>query len=145
MQMYTQSRARSLTQRGFTLLELLVVVAIIGLLAAFVGPRLFGNVSKSEVTTAKAQIEAFSRALESYRLDTGKFPDTAQGLQVLVVRPADSPRWNGPYLQKELPLDPWGNAYIYKRPGTNNKDFQIVSLGRDGQPGGSDEDADLSN
>jgi len=130
---------------GFTLLELLVVVAIIGLLAAFVGPRLFGNVSKSEITTAKAQIEAFSRALESYRLDTGKFPDTALGLQALVVRPPDTPRWNGPYLQKEVPLDPWGHPYGYKRPGNGSRDFEITSLGRDGSPGGTEEDADLSN
>jgi general secretion pathway protein G len=130
---------------GFTLLELLVVVAIIGLLAAFVGPRLFGNVSKSEITTAKAQIEAFSRALESYRIDTGNFPDTALGLQALVVKPADTPKWNGPYLQKEVPLDPWGHPYTYKRPGAAQRDFEIVSLGRDGSPGGSDEDADLTN
>jgi len=130
---------------GFTLLELLVVVAIIGLLAAFVGPRLFGNVSKSEITTAKAQIEAFSRALESYRLDTGKFPETAQGLQVLVNKPADTPRWNGPYLQKEVPLDPWGNPYVYKRPGNGNRDFEIMSFGRDGSAGGTDENTDLTN
>ncbi len=127
------------------MLELLVVVAIIGLLAAFVGPRLFGNVSKSEVTTAKAQIEAFSRAIESYRLDTGKFPDTALGLQALVTRPADAQRWNGPYLQKEVPLDPWGNPYVYKRPGIDGRDFQIVSYGRDGTLGGINEDADLTN
>lgn len=130
---------------GFTLLELLVVVAIIGLLAAFVGPRLFGNVSKSEITTAKAQIEAFSRALESYRIDTGRFPDSALGLQALVTRPPETQKWNGPYLQKEVPLDPWGNPYSYKRPGANNRDFEILSYGRDGSPGGTDEDADLSN
>lgn len=130
---------------GFTLLELLVVVAIIGLLAAFVGPRLFGNVSKSEITAAKAQIEAFSRAIESYRLDTGKFPETALGLQALVVKPADAQRWNGPYLQKEVPLDPWGHAYVYRRPGTGSRDFDIVSFGRDGSPGGTDADADLTN
>lgn len=138
-------RSSRLQTAGFTLLELLVVVAIIGLLAAFVGPRLFGNVSKSEITTTKAQIEAFSRALESYRLDTGKFPETAQGLQVLVNKPADTPRWNGPYLQKEVPLDPWGNPYAYKRPGNTNRDFEIMSFGRDGAPGGTDENADLTN
>lgn len=130
---------------GFTLLELLVVVAIIALLAALVGPRLFGNVAKSEVTAAKAQIESFSRAIESYRLDTGKFPDPAVGLQALVTKPADMPRWNGPYLQKEVPLDPWGNPYAYKRGGTEKKDFEIISWGRDGSPGGIDEDADISN
>lgn len=135
----TSSRA------GFTLLELLVVVAIIGLLAAFVGPRLFGNVSKSEVTTAKAQIEAFSRALESYRLDMGEFPETSQGLQVLVTRPDESPKWNGPYLQKEVPLDPWGHAYVYKHPGSQNRDYDIVSYGQDGKQGGSGDDADLRN
>jgi general secretion pathway protein G len=129
---------------GFTLLELLVVVAIIGLLAAFVGPRLFGNVGKSRVTTARAQIEAFSRALESYRLDVGKFPDTNAGLDALVDKPADAPKWNGPYLQKAVPADPWGNAYIYKQPGTG-RDYDIVSYGRDGVPGGTGEDADLTN
>lgn len=132
-------------QVGFTLLELLVVVAIIGLLAAFVGPRLFGNVSKSEITTAKAQIESFSRALESYRLDMGKFPETAQGLQALVVRPEESPKWNGPYLQKEVPLDPWEHPYVYRLPGNENRDYSIVSYGQDGKQGGSGDDADLSN
>lgn len=130
---------------GFTLLELLVVVAIIGLLAAFVGPRLFGNVGKSEVTTAKAQLEAFSRALESYRLDVGRFPDTEQGLSALVQRTDNATGWNGPYLQKEVPADPWGNAYIYTRPGQGQRDFQVTSYGRDGAPGGDGEDADLSN
>jgi len=130
--------------RGFTLLELLVVVAIIGLLAAFVGPRVFGNVGKSEVTTAKAQIEAFSRALESYRLDTGHFPDASQGLQALVARPQNEPKWNGPYLLKEVPNDPWGRPYQYVVPGSKS-DFDLLSLGRDGAPGGTGEDADLSN
>lgn len=130
---------------GFTLLELLVVVAIIGLLAAFVGPRLFGHVGKSEVATAKAQIEAFSRALESYRLDVGRFPETAQSLQVLVTAPENTARWNGPYLQKQVPVDPWGQPYIYQRPGPQGKDFQVMSLGRDASPGGAGEDADLHN
>jgi general secretion pathway protein G len=139
------TRARRAFSHGFTLLELLVVVAIIGLLAAFVGPRLFGNVSKSEVTTAKAQIEAFARAIESYRLDTGKFPDPAVGLQSLVIKPANVLRWNGPYLQKDVPLDPWGHAYLYRHPGTGHRDFDVVSFGRDGSAGGADEDADLMN
>ena len=140
--LFSLNRQRS---GGFTLLELLVVVAIIGLLAAFVGPRLFGHVGKSEVTTAKAQIEAFSRALESYRLDVGRFPETSQGLQALVSAPDNVAKWNGPYLQKDLPLDPWGQPYAFKRPGGGGKDFEITSLGRDGSVGGTGEDADLHN
>ncbi len=130
---------------GFTLLELLVVVAIIGLLAAFVGPRLFGHIGKSQVTAAKAQIEALSRAVDTYRIDMGRFPDANEGLQALVKPPADPARWNGPYLRKELPLDPWGHPYVYRVPGANGREYAIESLGRDGQPGGTGEDADLSD
>lgn len=129
---------------GFTLLELLVVVAIIGLLAALVGPRVFGHISKSEVTTAKAQIEALARALESYRIDVGRFPDATQGLQALVVQPPDTQKWHGPYLLKSLPLDPWGHAYQYKIPGTRS-DYEIASFGSDGKEGGSGDAADISN
>ena len=135
---------RPAAHKGFTLLELLVVVAIIGLLAAFVGPRVFGHLGKSEVTTAKAQIEALVRALDAYRLDMGNYPDTAQGLQALVVRPADAAKWNGPYLQKDVPLDPWGHPYLYKFPGAQHE-FDLISYGRDGVPGGTGEDADLAN
>lgn len=130
---------------GFTLLELLVVVAIIGLLAAFVGPRLFGHIGKSQVTAAKAQIEALSHAVDTYRIDMGRFPDPNEGLQALVKPPADAGHWNGPYLRKEVPLDPWGHAYVYRVPGTNGREYAIESLGRDGQPGGTGEDADLSD
>ena len=135
---------RPAAHKGFTLLELLVVVAIIGLLAAFVGPRVFGHLSKSEVTTAKAQIEALVRALDAYRLDMGNYPDASQGLQALVVRPADAAKWNGPYLQKDVPLDPWGHPYLYKFPGAQHE-FDLISYGRDGVPGGTGEDADLAN
>lgn len=130
---------------GFTLLELLVVVAIIGLLAAFVGPRLFGHIGKSQVTAARAQIEALSRAVDTYRIDMGRFPDANEGLQALVKPPADPAHWNGPYLRKELPLDPWGHPYVYRVPGANGREYAIESLGRDGQPGGTGEDADLSD
>lgn len=130
--------------RGFTLLELLVVVAIIGLLAALVGPRVFGNVSKAKTTAAKNQIENFSRALENYRMDVGRFPDATQGLLALTVRPQNEPKWNGPYLQKQVPTDPWGRPYLFKVPGPKSE-FEVMSLGADGAPGGTGEDADITN
>jgi general secretion pathway protein G len=128
---------------GFTLLELLVVVVIIGLLASYVGPRYFGQLGRSEITTAKAQIQAFSRALDQYRLDTGHYPTTEQGLNALVARPSSEPKWNGPYLQNAVPLDPWGKAYIYRSPG-GHSEYDILSYGKDGAPGGTGESADLS-
>ena len=134
-------------QRGFTLLELLVVIVIIGLLAAYVGPKYFSQLGKSEVTIAKAQIEAFEKSLDTYRLDVGTYPSTEEGLAALLVAPASTSggtKWNGPYLKKALPADPWGRPYIYRAPGTKSE-YDIVSLGRDGQPGGTGEDADISN
>lgn len=130
--------------KGFTLLELLVVVVIIGLLAGFVAPRYFGQVGKSEVNVAKAQIDALEKALDQYRLDTGRFPSNELGLKALVERPSSEPKWNGPYLKKAVPLDPWGKAYLYKTPGQKG-DYDLLSYGRDGQPGGSGEDADIGN
>ena len=130
---------------GFTLLELLVVVLIIGLLAGFVAPRYFGQVGKSEVNVAKAQIDALEKALDQYRLDTGHYPTTELGLVALVQRPTNEPKWSGPYLRKDVPLDPWGRAYVYKMPGEKGGDFDIVSLGKDGQPGGTGENADITN
>ncbi len=129
---------------GFTLLELLVVIVIIGLLAAYVGPKYFSQLGKSEVTVAKAQIGAFEKALDTYRIDVGRFPTTEEGLSALVTKPAEAAKWNGPYLKKEVPLDPWGRAYLYKAPGIKG-DFEIVSTSKDGQPGGVGEDADISN
>jgi general secretion pathway protein G len=130
---------------GFTLLELLVVVLIIGLLAGFVAPRYFGQVGKSEINVAKAQIDALEKALDQYRLDTGHYPTTEAGLVSLVQRPQSEPKWSGPYLRKDVPLDPWGRAYIYKTPGEKGGDFDLVSYGKDGQPGGTGENADLTN
>ena len=130
--------------RGFTLLELLVVVAIIGLLIGYVAPRYFSQVGKSEVTAVRAQIDGFEKALDQYRLDTGHYPSTEQGLNALVAKPANEPKWNGPYLRKAVPLDPWGNPYRYKSPSERG-DFEIVSYGKDGQPGGSGEGADITN
>jgi general secretion pathway protein G len=131
--------------RGFTLLELLVVIAIIGLLAAYVGPRYFAQLGKSETTTAKAQVDAFSKALDAYRIDTGRYPTTEQGLNALLVAPAGVTRWNGPYLSKAVPADPWGRAYLYRAPGSDGRDYEVGSYGKDGVPGGSGDDADVSN
>lgn len=131
-------------QAGFTLLELLVVVAIIGLLAGYVAPRYFSQLGKSEVGVARAQIDALEKALDQYRLDTGRYPTTEQGLNALMVKPANEPKWNGPYLRKGLPPDPWGNPFLYKLPG-QRAEFDIISYGKDGQPGGSGDAADLSN
>jgi len=130
--------------RGFTLLELLVVVVIIGLLAAYVGPKYFSQVGRSEQAIAKAQIEAFSRALGTYRLDVGAFPTTEEGLAALVLKPEGAAKWNGPYLDRAVPNDPWGRPYSYRSPGAHG-DFDIVSLGKDGQAGGTGDAADVSN
>lgn len=129
--------------RGFTLLELLVVIVIIGLLAAYVGPRYFSQLGKSERQTAKAQVEALARALDAYRLDTGHYPSTELGLNALVVKPASESKWSGPYLQKQVPPDPWGNLYVYRSPGQTGE-FDLLSLGKDGQPGGEGDGADVT-
>ena len=128
--------------RGFTLLELLVVMVIIGLLVGYVAPMYFKQVGKSEVKVTKAQIESFGKALDQYRLDTGHYPTTEQGLAALGAKPADEARWDGPYLKKGVPTDPWGNAYTYKRPGSHGE-YDIISFGRDGVAGGTGEDADI--
>lgn len=130
--------------RGFTLLELLVVVVIIGLLAGFVAPRYFGQVGRSEVNVAKAQLDALEKALDQYRLDTGRYPSTELGLTALVQKPANEPKWAGPYLRKDVPLDPWGKPYLYKIPGEKHE-FDLLSFGKDGQPGGTGEAADITN
>lgn len=130
---------------GFTLLELLVVMVIIGLLASYVGPRFFEQVGKSETKAALAQIDAFSKALDTYRLETGHYPSTEKGLQALVVRPANEAKWGGPYLQKGVPPDPWGQPYRYQSPGENGRDYDIVSFGKDGQPGGTGDATDITS
>jgi general secretion pathway protein G len=129
---------------GFTLLELLVVVVIIGLLAGLVGPKYFDQVGKSNTKIAGAQIASIEKALDQYRLDVGAYPTTEQGLAALSVKPTDVERWQGPYLKRPAPPDPWGRAYVYKAPGDHG-DYDLSSLGSDGQPGGTGEAADVTN
>ena len=138
------------SQQGFTLLELLVVIVIIGMLASYVGPKYFAQIGKSEVAVAKAQLEGLSKAVDTFRIDVGRYPAVDEGLRALMVKPDNASGWNGPYLKKDVPMDPWGHAYVYKIGGTAAAngvvtDYQIISLGKDGQPGGSGEDADLIN
>ncbi len=136
-----QSGARN---RGFTLLELLVVMVIIGLLAGYVGPKYFAQIGKSEIKAARAQVDALGKALDQFRLDTGHYPTMDEGLVALVSRPANEARWDGPYLTKNVPSDPWGNPYIYKSPGEHGE-YDLISYGKDKQPGGDGEAADISN
>jgi general secretion pathway protein G len=130
--------------RGFTLLELLVVMVIIGLLAGYVGPKYFAQVGKSETKVAKAQIDALEKALDQYRLDTGRYPTSEQGLAALNQKPANEPRWAGPYLKKDVPPDPWGQPYTYRAPGEHGE-YDLFSYGKDGQAGGTAEAADVTS
>ena len=135
---------RKTAASGFTLLELLVVMVIIGLLAGYVGPQYFSQIGKSEIKAAKAQIDAFEKALDQYRLDVGRYPGTEQGLRALIAAPAGESRWQGPYLRKSVPEDPWGKPYQYRQPGEHGE-YDLYSLGRDGQPGGEGDAADVVN
>lgn len=129
---------------GFTLLELLVVIVIIGLLAGIVGPRYFDQLGKSNVKIVRAQIDSLEKALDQYRLDVGRYPTTEQGLLALTNKPGGEEKWQGPYLKKAVPPDPWGHEYLYKSPGEHGE-LDISSLGADGQPGGVGENADINS
>ena len=139
MAWYGERRMRS---SGFTLLELVVVLVILGTLAALVGPRLVGHSSEARMTAAKTQIELFRQGLETFRMHMGRYPSTQEGLEALQVAPPNSPNWRGPYLIKAVPPDPWGRPYQYRCPGEQGREFELVSLGGDGQPGGVGEAAD---
>jgi general secretion pathway protein G len=128
--------------RGFTLIELLIVMVILGLLAALVAPRMFGKTVSSRQKAAKAQISLFETAIDTYRLDVGRFPTTQQGLDALRTAPSGVDNWDGPYLPKQVPADPWGNPYVYRYPGEHG-DYDIISLGADGAPGGEEANADI--
>ena len=132
------------TNSGFTLVELLVVMIIIGLLAALVGPRFIRQEEKAKIKAAKAQIELLSTALDTFRLDVGRYPSSQEGLDALRTKPGAIERWDGPYLKKDLPLDPWGKAYVYKSPGEHGP-FDILSYGADGAPGGEEDNRDIAS
>jgi len=140
-------RLRSEWERGFTLLELVVVIIVLGLLAAIVAPQILGRVSDARTTSAETQVALFGTALDNYRLDNGAYPTTEQGLAALREKPSRAPiptTWRGPYLRKDVPLDPWGKPYIYRSPGERNASgYDLLSLGRDGKPGGEGEDKDV--
>ena len=131
-------------QHGFTLIELLVVMIIIGLLAALVGPRFIRQEEKAKVKAAKAQIELLSTALDTFRLDVGRYPTSQEGLEALMRQPGGLERWDGPYLRKDLPQDPWGLAYAYRSPGEHGQ-FDIVSYGADKTPGGEGDNRDIAS
>jgi general secretion pathway protein G len=137
------SERKRRSQSGVTLIEMLVVVAIIGLFAALVVPKMLGRADAARRTAARAQINAFSTALGAYHLDTGMYPATEIGLAALRVKPDGVNQWNGPYLPQDIPLDPWGRPYLYKYPGEHGDEPDLVSLGSDGQPGGEGNNADI--
>ena len=131
---------------GFTLLELLVVLVILGLLAALAGPRVFNYLSGARTDTAKVQIESLATALQFYFLDNQAYPSTSDGLEALMEKPSQADRWNGPYLDSaSVPKDPWGNPYVYQSPGAEERPFDLISLGSDGVPGGEDDAADIDH
>jgi len=131
------------SQRGITLIEMLVVVVIIGLFVGLVSINLFKKADDAKRTAARANISTFMQALGLYKLDIGAYPTTEQGLQALRVKPEDAAQWAGPYLKTDIPMDPWGRPYLYKYPGEHGDDPDVISLGADGQPGGEGNNSDI--
>jgi general secretion pathway protein G len=147
-----ESKRRGLRQRldsaGLTLIELLVVIVVLTILATLVAPNVFRHIGVAKESTARTQIEMLGAALDAHRLDVGRYPSSAEGLEALVREPADGVRggsWRGPYLRKGVPLDPWGNPYVYRSPGEGGRPYDLLSLGADGRPGGTGDDADLAS
>jgi len=136
-------KRRKKKEMGFSLIELLIVMVIMGLLAALVGPRMFGKVGKSKQNAARSQMALFETALDTYRLDVGKYPSTEQGLKALRTKPSDAEKWDGPYLSKAVHKDPWGHPYVYRR--ADNGEVEMISLGANGTEGGEGEDKDISS
>jgi general secretion pathway protein G len=138
-----QRRIRNRTRSGITLIEMLVVITIIALFAAVVATRVIGFGDKARVTSARVQINNFMDGLGQYKLETGVYPSTEMGLQALRVRPPNVPQWNGPYLAKDVPLDPWQRPYLYRYPSEQGDEPETICLGADGQPGGEGYNADI--
>jgi general secretion pathway protein G len=138
-----RDRRRDVRRAGFTLIELMVVIVILGLLAGLVGPRIFRNVDKANVKTAMSQIELLGQGLDSFRLDTGRYPTTSEGLEALQTDPGAA-GWDGPYLKKGIPKDPWKQPYVYRSPGQHGE-YELLSYGKDKAPGGDGYNRDITS